>query len=125
MNTNVSRTHVKDKTKRKTNPILIETIFTARKNKNWFHLAHILSGSTSKFATINLSELDAKTTPGDTVVIPGKVLGSGNLTKKIRICALSASADTMEKLKKTKSEFVSILDEIKKNPKAEGIKIIK
>lgn len=125
MNTNASRTHVKDKTKRKTNPILIETIFVARKSKNWFSLAHILSGSSSKLSAVNLSELDAKTTAGDTVVIPGKVLGSGNLTKKIRICALSASLETLEKLKKSKSEFVTILDEIKKNPKAEGIKLIR
>ena len=118
-------THVKDKTKRKTNPILVETISTARKHKNWFPIAHIISGSNKDYSAINLSDLDSKTKAGDTIIITGKLLGSGNLTKKIRICALSASKDALDKLKHSKSEFVTILEEIKKNPKAEGVKLIR
>lgn len=117
--------HIKSKTRRKTNPSLVETINLARKNKNWFSLAHFLSGSKRYFASVNLSEIDAKTTAGDTVIIPGKVLSSGNLSKKVRICSLSISAEALQKLKSTKSEYVTIADEIKKNSKAEGIKLIK
>lgn len=125
MKITVSSTHVKNKARRKTSPTLIETIFTARKHKSWFNLAHILSGSTNTHSALNLSEIDAQTKAGDTVIIAGKVLSSGNLTKKVRICALSASKSAIDKIKKDKSEFVSILDEIKKNPKAEGVRIIK
>ncbi|MEK6889893.1 MAG: 50S ribosomal protein L18e [Nanoarchaeota archaeon] len=125
MKKTVSATHVKNKARRKTNPTLIETILTARKHKGWFQLAHILSGSTNTHLALNLSEIDSQTKAGDTVIITGKVLGSGNLTKKVRICALSASEEALEKIKKDKSEFVTILDEIKKNPKAEGVRIIK
>jgi large subunit ribosomal protein L18e len=125
MKITVSSTHVKNKARRKTNPALIETIFIARKHKSWFQLAHILSGSTNTHSALNLSEIDAQTKAGDTIIVPGKVLSSGNLTKKVRICALSASKSALDKIKREKSEYASILDEIKKNTKAEGVKILK
>ena len=58
-------------------------------------------------------------------MIVGKVLSIGEITKKIKICSFGISNEALEKLKKTKSEWISIADEIKKNPKAEGIKIIR
>ena len=66
-----------------------------------------------------------ETEEGDTVVVPGKVLSNGEINKKIRIVALSFSKEAEEKLGKKKCEVVSILEEIKVNPKAEGIKILK
>jgi len=118
----ISKTHIKNKTRRKTNLELVETIKLARNNPGWLRIAHVLSGPTRKHVSANLNEIDANAKAGDTFVIPGKVLGQGELTKKVRICALSFSETALEKMKKTKSEAVTILEEIKKNPKAEGIK---
>lgn len=120
----VSKTHIKSKTRRKTNLFLVETIQAARKSPSWLKLAHILSGPTKNQASVNLSLIDKETKAGDTLIIPGKVLSQGELTKKLRLCALSFSSKALEKMKKTKSEAVSILEEIRKNPKAEGVKII-
>jgi len=41
------------------------------------------------------------------------------------VCAVGFSKGAVEKIKKAKGEAVSLLDEINKNVKAEGIKIIK
>ena len=70
-------------------------------------------------------EIDKQTSMGDTVLVPGKVLSLGEITKKIRVCSFGISQEALEKLKKTRSEWVNILDEIKRNPKAEALKIIK
>jgi len=121
----ISKTKIKFNAKRKANPEVTETLNLALKNKGWLPIAKILSGPTRKYSKINLEEIEKKTSAGDTVVIIGKVLGSGNLTKKVRVSALGFSASALDKLKKNKSEPVSILEEIKKNPKAEGLKIIK
>ncbi len=121
----ISRTKIKKSLNRKTSPLIQETISIALKNKNWNFLAKILSSSTRKYSSINLFEIDKQTSIGDTVLIPGKILSSGDLTKKVRISALYISDSAKDKLKKTKSEFVSISDEIKSNPKAEGVKIIR
>jgi len=120
----ISRTKIKFRTRKKTSPEIIETINAALKNKAWHRVAQIISNSTKKYSSVNLSKIDKGTKAGDTIIILGKVLSSGNLTKKIRICALSFSSQTLEKLKESKSESVSILEEIKINPKAQGIKII-
>lgn len=121
----ISKTHIKARTRMKTNPVLVETIVAARKNAKWNEVAKMLASPRMQHASLNLREIDAKTTAGDTVVVPGKVLSVGNVTKKVRICALSVSEKAAEKLKDTKSEMVSILEEIHKNPKAEGIKILR
>ena len=120
----ISRTKIKVRTRRKTNHYIAETIRFALKHENWMPIAKFLSGSTRNYESVNLAEIEEKTKVGDTVVIPGKVLSEGNITKKIRICALSISAGAKERLKATKSEFVTIAEEIKKNPKAEGIRLI-
>ena len=121
----ISKTKLKFDAKRKTNPAVSETLNLALKSKSWLPIAKIIAASRRKYAKINLKDIEKKTTAGDTVVIVGKVLGSGDVTKKVRVCALGFSKSALDKLKKSKSEIVSIAEEIKKNPKAEGIKIIR
>ena len=121
----ISKTKIKKRLKRKTNPEIVETILAAKKNEYWNKITQIISGSTRKYSSVNLNEIERKTKEGDTVVVIGKVLGSGNVSKKIRICAISFSESAKDKLKVKKSELVTILEEIKKNPKAEGIKILR
>lgn len=121
----LSRTKLKERKRRKTNPELIKTIDLAMKNPSWNFLVKDLSSSTRKTPSINLKDIDSKVKTGDTIVVAGKILSKGNLTKKIRICALSISQSALERLKETKSEFIKLKEEIVKNKKAEGIKIIK
>ena len=121
----ISHTKLKVRIKRKTNPEIDQILRLALKNKNWESIAKVLSGPTRQHSSVNLSLIDKQTTPGDTVIIPGKVLSQGEITKKVRICSIGISAGAKEKLKKTKSEYVSIMEEIKKNPKAQGLKIIR
>ena len=61
------------------------------------------------------------------LVIPGKVLSQGEISKdkKIKVIAFDFSDSAIEKLVKNKIEYKTILDELKSNPKGEGMKIIK
>ena len=120
----ISKTRLKSRIKRKTNPELVQTIALAIKNPHWIKIAKILSGSTRRHSQVNLSEIDKHSAAGDTIIVLGKVLSKGNLTKKIKICAISISSEAKEKLKDMKSEFLPLIEEIKKNSKAEGIKIL-
>jgi ribosomal protein L18E len=49
----------------------------------------------------------------------------GELTKKIKIVAVNASESAIEKINNAKSTFSTILEEIKLNPTAKGVKILK
>jgi len=99
-----------------------ETIAAALKNEKWKSVAKTLSSSIKGQISRNLFEIDAQAKAGDTVIVLGKVLSKGELTKKIRIVALSISEKAKEKLKESKSEVVSILEEITKNPTAQGLR---
>lgn len=120
-----SRTKIKTQLRRKTSPVLVETIRLSLKNKYWLPLSRLLTINSNALSAVNLREIENNSKVGDTIVVPGKVLSSGNITKKIRVCALSFSANAIQKLKTSKSEAVYLKDEIIKNIKAEGIKIIK
>lgn len=120
-----SKTKISKQVKRKTNPNIVQTILEAKKKKDWFPIAAILSGPRRKRIAINLDRIDSETKEGDTVVVPGKVLSQGEIYKKVRIAALGFSQDAKEKLLKAKCEVVSLSEEIKKNPLAKGIKILK
>ncbi len=121
----ISKTKIKQRARSKTSTELKETLALAVKNSAWENIAKILSGSTRAFSSVNLSKIEEETKAGDTVLIPGKVLSQGDLTKKIKIIAFSASALALEKIKESKSEFSTILLEINKNKKFEGIKLIR
>jgi large subunit ribosomal protein L18e len=120
----VSNTKIKKHLKGKTNPKIVDTINAARKNKSWVKIAAMIAGPARKYPSFNLDQISEKSKDGDSILIAGKVLGTGELSKKIKICALSFSSSALEKLKKAKIEASFIEDEIKSNPKFEGIKIL-
>lgn len=120
-----SKTLIDRQASRKLNPELVKSIITAKKNKAWLFVASLLSYPKRKQINKNLDEIDKESKEGDTMIVPGKVLGNGEISKRIRISAIGFSESARKKLKARKCEIVSIRDEIKINPKAEGIKILR
>ena len=121
---NMNKTKIEKKLKRKTNKDLVETIILSKKNSEWLKVAHKLSFPNRKKVVLNLDEIDKEAKDGETIVVPGKVLGVGHINKKIRISAFSFSASAEKKLKESKIEILSIEEEIKKNPDAKKIKVL-
>ena len=120
-----SKTLIEKQLKRKKDSKLVRTIILAKKNNKWLRIAEILSGPKRKQASINLSEINKQLKQGETIVVPGKVLSLGEITKKGRVVALSFSKKAKEKLLKSGNKILNIFEEIKSNPEAKGIKIIK
>ena len=120
-----SKTKIEKQMKKKTNALLVKTIISAKKNNEWLGVAEILSGPRKKWININLGEIDKKIQDGEKVIISGKVLSQGEITKKIKIIALDFSDKAREKLLKSKREISSIIEEIQKNPEAKGVRILK
>jgi large subunit ribosomal protein L18e len=118
-----SKTKIEKQSQKKRNSDLVETIRLAKKSKAWIKEADILSRPRRKSISLNLSEIDDKTKTG-VAVVPGKVLSQGELNKKIKVVALAFSEKAKEKLTKSKNHPTFILEEIKKNPSAKGIKIL-
>lgn len=119
-----SKTKISKQSKRKTNPGLVDTILTARKNNKWQEIAGILSSPRKNRVIVNLSEINKISKDNEVIVVPGKVLSMGDLNKKVKISALDFSEKAKQKILKSGSKVSSILEEIKQNPEAKGIKIL-
>jgi len=120
-----SKTLIDKQAKRKTNVELVEAIIKAKKHIKWISVASLLSAPRRKKISVNLDKIDKQTKEGDTIVVPGKVLGNGDVSKKLRIVALSFSEEARKKLKEKKCELISIKKEIDINPEAKGVKLLK
>lgn len=119
----ISKTKIKNRAKKKTNSELVETLHFAEKNRLW-SLSKDLSSPTRKKITKNLEEIDKKAKEGETVLVAGKILGKGKLTKKIKIVALSFSSSAEEKIKKSGCKTATIKEEIEKNKTLKGVKVL-
>lgn len=117
----ISKTQIDKRLKKKRNSEIVETIQLAKK-LGLLDLAKKLSAPSSQYVKINLDELGK--VEGDKLMVVGKILGQGDIEKKIKISALGFSEQAREKLKKAGCEVKSIKQEIESNNKLEGVKII-
>lgn len=99
---------------------LVSTIVQLKKENP--EVAKELSKPKRKWATINLKELEH--VDGD-VVIAGKVLSAGDLSNKKRIVAWAFSEKAKVKIKESNGEAILLTEEIKKNPKLNGLSIVR
>lgn len=90
----------------------------------WRTLAEKLEKPRRKKVEVNLSDIERNAEKNDTVIVPGIVLASGELTKPVTIAAWKFSQTAKEKIKKTKGKCLSIEELVKENPKGTGVKII-
>ena len=121
INKMISKTQLSKKIIKKRNPVLVETIDKLMKSNK--DVAQVLARPISKQVKLNVSEIENKAEGN--VLIPGKVLGDGEINKKMKIVAFSATKGAVEKIKKANGEFVLLSEEIKKNPELKDLKVIK
>lgn len=115
-----------DKNADPTNPVLVEAIETFEEAESgfWNEVAENLGKVNRRRPEVNLSDIERNTQEGDTVVVPGKVLGSGRLTKEVNVAAFKAS-DTARNSIEEKGDFQFLQDLYEENPEAEGLKMVK
>jgi len=114
---------------KKTNQHLVNLINEMKKVSNeqnvklWKRVATDLEKATRRTRVVNLSRLDKYTKSDEVVVVPGKVLGTGELNHKLTVAAFSFSESAREKIA-GKGQVLSLAELLKQNPKGSKIKII-
>jgi large subunit ribosomal protein L18e len=59
------------------------------------------------------------------VIVPGKVLGTGNIDHPVTVAAFDISDTAKAKLGKIKAQYLTITELLEKNPKGSNVKIIR
>jgi large subunit ribosomal protein L18e len=113
-----------------TNPELVALIRDLKKQSQesqtelWRNLAERLSTSKRSRVAVNVSRLNRYTKDGETVVVPGKVLGAGKADHPLTVAAFAFSDVAKSKIQNVKGNCLSIKDLMKKNPAGKNVKIM-
>jgi large subunit ribosomal protein L18e len=115
----------------KTAPNLVELI-TALKAESrssgvgiWRDIALRLEKAKANWAEVNLSKLERYASEGDVIVVPGKVLGSGALSKKVTVAAYGFSESAKMKIEAAGGKNLTIMELVKEMPQGTGVKIMR
>ena len=115
------------KRNRKDNDVLralIDRLLTT-KRPVWRRVAEELLKPRRKKTEVNLSKLETVAPEGSTVLVPGKVLGSGEVTKKINVAAFAFSRSAKEIIEASGGKAMTISELLDSNPEGKGIVLIK
>ena len=111
---------------KKTNNLLLSLVEelrrtgTKNKAKIWKAVANELLKPTRKMREVNIEKINRVTKENDTIIVPGKVLGSGDLDHKVTVAAFNFSENARKKIK----DILTISELMKKNPKGTNVRII-
>ncbi|RME55302.1 50S ribosomal protein L18e [Candidatus Woesearchaeota archaeon] len=103
---------------------LINELNKAGKNaKIWKRVAEDLAKPTRQRRIVNLERIERFAKDNETVVVPGKVLANGELTKKVTVAAWTFSEAAKRKIN-AKGKTLTIRQLVKENPKGSKVRIL-
>ncbi len=117
------------KTTGPTNPQLkaliieLQRLSRSQKVNLWKRVAEDLGKPTRKRREADLIRINRYTRDSEIALVPGKVLSTGELNKKIKVAAFKFSEKAMAKINKI-GKALTIEQLMKENPKGKNVRII-
>ena len=115
---------------RKSNSELVKTIDhlkrASRENDApiWKGIAKKLEGPSRNWPIVNISKIEYNASKNGKVIIPGKIMGSGNLSKKVTVSAYSFTKSAVQKIENAGGKCMIYNDFIRKNPTGKDVMVI-
>lgn len=119
------------RTYEKTNPRLVNLITRLKEEGRsqeahiWRDIATKLESSASRYAEVNISKINRYAIEGETILVPGKVLGTGTLQQPVKIAALNFSKSAMGKILQANGSYMTIEELLSDNPTGSRIRILR
>jgi large subunit ribosomal protein L18e len=116
---------------KKTNPRILQLIAdlkTKSREQNvgiWKDIAQRLSTPTKHHAEINLSKINRYSEDNETIIVPGKVLGTGDINHPVTVAALNFSLTAEVLIAEAQGKCLSIEQLMETNPTGKGVRILK
>ncbi len=115
---------------KKTNPNLVRLVkYLKGKARNesapiWRDVAGRLEKPSKNWAEVNLSTIQRHAKDGETILVPGKVLGAGYLNKRVSVGSFSISDGARKKIEQAGGSYMTIREMVDESPKGSGIRIM-
>jgi len=104
--------------------VLLERKARGDKSGIWRDAARYLSSGTVTWPEVNVARL-ARLGGASAVFVPGKVLGTGNLEKKLDVGAFSFSASARSKIERAGGKTFTVEEFVNKYPEGSGVALVK
>ncbi len=114
----------------KTNPHISDLISGLKKRSReeeaplWRDIATRLLRPTRQYTEVNLSRLNRYTKDKDLVLVPGKVLGAGEINHTLTVAALGFSAGAKDKITAAGGSCLTIEELMSRNPDGAKVRIM-
>ena len=114
------------KTNPRLNSLIADLKSAARSSETdvWSDVADRLEKPRSTHAEVNLGRIERYANPEETVVVPGKVLGSGVLQKEVNVAAVDFSGTAQTKIEQV-GDTMKLEEAIEQNPDATNVRVIR
>ncbi len=106
---------------------LIQDLYEASHKEDapiWRDVARRLERSNRLHSEVNVGKIDRFASKNDRVVIPGKVLGSGDLTKPVHVAAWRFSDQARQKIEAAGGKALTITEMVSQAPKGSGVRLM-
>lgn len=90
----------------------------------WSTVASKLNLSRRGRREVNLHKINKHTQKGDVIVVPGKVLGDGQIEHQVEVAAYRFTQSAVKKIAEAGGKVLNIIELAESNPKGSNIKII-
>jgi large subunit ribosomal protein L18e len=105
--------------------VMLERAGKKQKLPLWKDASRLLAMPASLKVEVNVGRISRIAESGGKILVPGKVLGSGIVEKKVVVGAFGFSASAKEKIQLKGGSALSIEEFLKKYPKGSGVKVVK
>lgn len=102
---------------------LITELMKAEKDI-WRKTAKELSKPTRRRPQVNVSKIEEHVNEGETVLVPGKLLGAGHISKKVDVAAFACSMSAKALIEASGGKLMSIDELMKANPEGKNVRIL-
>ncbi len=113
-----------------TNQLVIAMVKELRqasaKNKApiWSKIAQMAQKPNIARRLVNVGRINEVTADNDIIIVPGKVLGTGNIYHKITLCSFSISTAAAKKIIGAGGKIISHSEMVSRFPTGKGVRII-
>ncbi len=119
------------KRKNKKNPVLSSLLVDIKKNATrhdsgfWRDVYERLQKPSRQMPVVNVGKIASLQLQKDEViVVPGKLLGNGNIDKPVTVYAYKASRQAIQKIEAAKGKYGTLRDLLRDNPQGKNVRII-
>jgi large subunit ribosomal protein L18e len=105
--------------------VMLEKMGKKQKAPIWTDASRMLSSPGKTKVEVNLGRISRIAEEGQALFVPGKVLGTGIMNRKVTIGAFAFSAQARSKIEASGGSALSVEQFLKKYPKGSGVLLVR